>query len=119
MLACAWRGGYLEHTPLMAAEEMNRTSGAKTAEAVAIEALAFVANDPALLPRFLSMTGIEASAIRRAAMEPGFLAGVLDFIIAHEPTLMQFSEASGIAPQAVANARRGLPLSDDSHERSI
>lgn len=93
-------------------------SGAQNAEAIAIEALGFVANDPALLPRFLSMSGIEASSIRLAAREPGFLAGVLDFVLAHEPTLMQFSQSAGIAPQAIAAARRALPNGDDRYERS-
>ncbi len=49
------------------------------AEAIAIEALAWLAQDKDLLPRFLSLTGIEATSIRQAALEPGFLAGVLQF----------------------------------------
>src|SRR6185437_3747748 len=39
------------------------------AEAIAIQALGFIASDPELLPRFLSITGIEAFAIRQAAQE--------------------------------------------------
>lgn len=79
------------------------------AEAIAIEALGFIANDPDLLPRFLALTGISASDIRLAAREPGFLAGVLDFVLAHEPTLMAFSEATGTDPALVARARLRLP----------
>ena len=88
------------------------------AETVAVEALGFVASDPELLPRFLAITGIEATAIRRAASEPGFLAGVLGFIVAHEPTLLQFCEATGIAPSRVAGAIRLLPLGDDRYQSS-
>ena len=65
------------------------------AETVAVKALSFVAADPELLQRFLAITGIEAHAVRRAASEPGFLAGVLQFILAHEPTLMRFAEETG------------------------
>jgi hypothetical protein len=90
----------------------------ENAEALAIRALAFVASDPELLPRFLAITGIEAHAIRQAAREPGFLAGVLQFIAAHEPTLMRFSDESGIPPQDVAAAMRALPFGDDGHDRS-
>jgi hypothetical protein len=90
----------------------------QNAETIAIEALGFVAADPELLPRFLAITGIEAQSIREAAREPGFLAGVLQFILAHEPTLMKFSEASGLAPATVAGALRRLPLGDDSHDIS-
>ncbi|BCG94314.1 hypothetical protein MesoLj131a_31780 [Mesorhizobium sp. 131-2-1] len=89
------------------------------AEALAIRALGFVAADPELLPRFLAITGIEAQSIRRAASEPGFLAGVLQFILAHEPTLLRFAEETGTPPAAVGKALRALPLGSDDHERSI
>jgi len=82
------------------------------AEAVAIQALTFIAGDPALLSRFLALTGIEADQIRQAARQPGFLAGVLQFIVAHEPTLLAFSEASGIAPQDATAALEALPFGD-------
>ena len=88
-------------------------------QAVAIEALGFIAADDRLLPRFLSLTGIEAASIRQAAREPGFLAGVLDFVLAHEPTLMAFCEASGRDPASVAAARQRLPGGDPSFESSI
>ncbi|MGB3500921.1 MAG: DUF3572 domain-containing protein [Mesorhizobium sp.] len=88
------------------------------AEALAVQALAFIASDPALLPRFLAITGIEANAIRAAAMQPGFLAGVLQFILAHEPTLMQFAEQAEIAPEAVGRACRALPDGGEEYERS-
>jgi hypothetical protein len=88
------------------------------AEALAVNALAFVASDPELLPRFLAITGIEAGSIRRAAREPGFLAGVLQFILAHEPTLMRFAEETGTPPAAVGKALRALPSGDDNYEAS-
>lgn len=88
------------------------------AEAVAIEALGFVAADPELLPRFLALTGIEAKDVRRAAAEPGFLAGVMQFILAHEPTLLKFAEACGRPPETIARAARALPSGDDRYERS-
>ncbi|MEP9373146.1 DUF3572 domain-containing protein [Mesorhizobium sp. KR1-2] len=98
---------------------MQQVSTREGAETIAIQALGFIASDPDLLPRFLAITGIEASAIRHAAQEPGFLAGVLQFVLAHEPTLLGFCEASGIAPGEVAKALRQLPLGDDSHQTSI
>lgn len=93
--------------------------GTDAAEAIAIEALGFVAADEKLLPRFLSITGIEAHSIREAAREPGFLAGVLDFLLAHEPTLMAFCEASGRDPSSIGAARQKLAGGDGSFETSI
>jgi hypothetical protein len=90
----------------------------ENAEALAIQALGFVAADPELLPRFLAISGIDAQAIRQAAREPGFLAGVLQFIVAHEPTLLRFSEETGTPPQRVSAALRALPFGDDDHDRS-
>lgn len=93
-------------------------NGNEQAEALAVRALGFIASDPELLPRFLAITGIEAGEIRRAAREPGFLAGVLQFILAHEPTLMRFAEETGTAPSAVGAARRALPGGDDRFDIS-
>ena len=88
------------------------------AEGVAVAALGFIAADEKLLPRFLSLTGIEASAIRHAARQPGFLAGVLDYICAHEPTLLDFAAAAGMKPERVAAARAALPGGDNRYEVS-
>jgi hypothetical protein len=78
------------------------------AEHVAIAGLQFIASDSTLLSRFLSLTGIEACAIRQAAESPAFLGEVLAFIIAHEPTLLQFSRKSEIEPATAARAHEVL-----------
>jgi hypothetical protein len=92
--------------------------GRATAEETAIAALGFIAADPALLPRFLALTGIDAAQIREVASQPGFLAGVLQFIMAHEPTLNAFCEASGTRPQDLAAALRALPFGEDRYDIS-
>jgi hypothetical protein len=94
---------------------LTRKTTSEDAEALAISALAHIAADPVLLPRFLALTGIEAQAIRHAAREPGFLAGVLRFVLAHEPTLIDFAEHAGITPVSVGEALRALPTGDDRY----
>jgi hypothetical protein len=93
-------------------------TGHDAAEALAVEALGFVAADTELLQRFLALTGIEAADIRAAARQRGFLAGVLGFVAAHEPTLVAFAAAAGRKPDAVLAAMRALPGGDATHERS-
>jgi hypothetical protein len=88
------------------------------AEEIAVSALGFIAADAELLSRFLALTGIEPQAIRAAASEPGFLAGVLHFIAAHEPTLLDFAEDAGLKPEAVLEAMRRLPQGDDRYDAS-
>jgi hypothetical protein len=85
-------------------------------ETIAIEALGFIAQDHELLHRFFAVSGLQAITLRHASVEPGFLGGVLEFILAHEPTLLRFAEATGIDPAAIAKARRALPLGDEPHE---
>lgn len=92
--------------------------GPEAAQALAIKALGFIASDPTLLPRFLAITGIDASQIRAAASQPGFLAGVLQFILAHEPTLLQFAAQAEIDPSDIGRACNALPNGDDKYERS-
>ncbi|TDH39487.1 DUF3572 family protein [Pseudohoeflea suaedae] len=75
---------------------------------IAIEVLGWLASEPELLSRFLALSGLEASNLRAAAGQPGFLVGVLSFLMTHEPTLIRFSEASGRPPEAVARAWREL-----------
>lgn len=86
----------------------NSSKGALPAEDIAAEALAWLATDPEMLGRFFALTGVDVSAIRQSVNDPNFLIGVLDFIMAHEPTLMAFSEASGIKPDHIATAYRTL-----------
>lgn len=88
------------------------------AEAVALQALGYLASDPELLPRFLALSGIEAGQIRQAAAEPGFLAGVLTFFLAHEPSLLKLAAATGLEPQAIADAARALPSGSDAYDHS-
>jgi hypothetical protein len=78
------------------------------AEAMAIEALGFLAGDSELLSRFLALSGLDVGSLRAAAAQPGFLAGVLAFIAGHEKTLLAFATASGKSPEAVGAANRAL-----------
>ena len=80
----------------------------ETAELLAIQALAFIAQEPERLNGFLSVTGIELGAIRNAASEPGFLGGVLEHMLGDESLLIAFAEAAGIDPAEVARARQAL-----------
>lgn len=94
------------------------SDGRADAEALGVRALSFIAGDPVLLPRFLALSGIEAADIRRAATEPGFLAGVLRFLTHHEPSLQAFCDAADISPATVMAALRALPGGDDTYMAS-
>jgi hypothetical protein len=80
----------------------------ETAETLAIEALGYIAGEPEALGRFLSISGIGPATLRRAAADPAFLAGVLDFLLSDEPLLIAFAGHAGIPPERVAKARRAF-----------
>jgi hypothetical protein len=78
------------------------------AEMLAVQALSFLAEEPERLGIFLSLTGIGPEAVRTAADEPGFLAGVLEHILDNESLLLAFAESAGADPADIARARHAL-----------
>ena len=83
------------------------------AEETAISILAWLADEPELLGRFLALTGTDPTSLRHAAADPGFLAGVVDFLMGHEPTLISFCEATGTKPEQVVRAHATLSGPDN------
>jgi hypothetical protein len=89
---------------------MKRPSRAsrEAAEMLAVQALGFIAEEPQSLSRFLDTSGISVDGIRTAAAEPGFLAGVLEYMLADESLLRAFADRAGIDPADVARASAAL-----------
>jgi hypothetical protein len=77
----------------------------EAAEMLAVQALAFIAEEPERLGLFVSATGIAPERIRDAAHEPDFLAGVLEHMLGEENLLMAFANSAGIDPAAIGLAR--------------
>lgn len=96
---------------------MKNQKQAVNGEDIAIRALVWVAGNEEMLRRFLDLSGIDASQIRAAAREPAFLAGVLNFILAHEPTLEAFAAAEKLHPSSVATALASLPGGSNSYDQ--
>jgi hypothetical protein len=85
-----------------------RKAAAKDAESLAVQALGFLADEPERLGRFLAVTGIGGNDIRAAAREPGFLTGVLEYLLGDEALLLSFSAEASIDPAEVARALAAL-----------
>ena len=84
------------------------TGAREAAESVAIQALSYIAQDPERLGRFLALTGIGPAEIRSAAAEPGFLAGVLEYIASDQALMTAFAAESGHQPSTIDAARIAL-----------
>ncbi|HEX2363605.1 MAG TPA: DUF3572 domain-containing protein, partial [Bradyrhizobium sp.] len=89
----------------------------EVAEIVAIQALNFVAADPARLGAFLAESGIGPDTLRKSAADPRFLASVLDFVLRVDATVKAFAEASELHPTNIAAARQ--VLGDPHWERDV
>jgi len=74
------------------------------AEATAVAVLAWLANEPDMLSRFLALSGVQPGQLRQAVNDPAFLAGMLEFLMQHEPTLMAFCAATETKPESVVEA---------------
>ncbi len=77
-----------------------------SADETAVAVFTWLAGEPDLMSRFLALSGVEANALRHAVNDPGFLAGLLDFLMNHEPTLMAFCAATDTKPEDVVRAHR-------------
>lgn len=78
------------------------------AEALAAQAFSFLAEDGERIRRFLDISGIDPTRIRSAAAEPGFLAGVLEYLGSDEALLLAFAQRIGIEPADIGRAHRVL-----------
>ena len=80
----------------------------EAAEMLAIQALAFIAEEPERLSGFLGATGLSVERIRESANDPHFLAGVLEHMLADDSLLIAFADSAGFDPGAIARARAAL-----------
>jgi hypothetical protein len=78
------------------------------AEAIALRAVQFLAEEPDRLQRFLDLTGVPPDSLRARLAEPAFLAGILDHLLGDEPQLLVFAEWAQVPPADIASARRTL-----------
>ncbi|WP_372426779.1 DUF3572 domain-containing protein [Salinarimonas chemoclinalis] len=78
---------------------------AARAEGIAVAALGLIAADEERLARFLALTGLDPGGLRAAAAEPGFLAAILDHVVAEEELLLAVAEAAGESPEVVLRAQ--------------
>jgi Protein of unknown function (DUF3572) len=87
------------------------------AEGLAIQALTFIAGDPERLGRFLAITGIGPGEIRAAAREPGFLAGVLEYMASDDRLMSAFAAENNLNPADLDRSR--VALAGGPWEREI
>ena len=87
----------------------------ESAETLALQALAWLAADDALLPVFLGSTGAGEDDVRARASDPEFLGAVLDFLMMDDAWVMQFCDAHALPYDRIMPARAALPGGEAVH----
>ena len=77
---------------------------AADAELLAIQALTFIGSNPDHAERFFALCGVAPTELRQAAADPGFLLGVMDYLVGDERLLLLFADHAGVPPEAVVRA---------------
>lgn len=77
---------------------------ADQAEAIALQVLAYLAEDVQRLGNFLALTGLGPEELRAQAREPQLLAAVLDHLMREESQLLVFAANYGLAPELIGQA---------------
>jgi hypothetical protein len=80
----------------------------ETAETIAVQGLAFLAEEPARIQRFFMVTGLDPAEIRARAGTPELLSAVLEHLAGDESLLLVFAASREIAPASLGLALRAL-----------
>ncbi len=78
------------------------------AETLALQILAFLAEDGPRLGRFLAATGVRGEELQTSAGEPETLLAVTQYLLEDESLLLVFASSAGIAPEQIGQANRLL-----------
>jgi hypothetical protein len=90
----------------------------EAAEGIAVQGLAFLAEEPARLSRFLAVTGLAPDQIREQVKAPQFLAAVLEHLAGDESLLLVFAANTMIAPETITPALALLQQASGASESS-
>ena len=79
------------------------------AETIALKAVHFILSDDEIQQNFINFTGILPSDFENVIKDPGFLGGVLDFLLANDDKLVEFCTKNEIAPEEPSRVRGLFP----------
>lgn len=87
----------------------------EAAEALALDALGWIASQEDLMGVFLGATGTDIATVRAQVQDPQFLVSVLDFLTMDDAWVVGFCDAQGLAYDTPMRARAALPGGAEVH----
>lgn len=79
------------------------------AETLALKALTWLVAQPDEMAVFLNASGISGDDLASLAVNPGFLGGLLDFVLEQDARVIAFCDSEGLDYTAPSEARAALP----------
>ena len=78
------------------------------AEAMALQAVAYLMADEELMTGFLAASGCAPEDLRGRLKDRGFLVGALDYLLSDDSVVIAFARHIDVAPEAPLHAREKL-----------
>ena len=91
---------------------MDKVMSADAAQAVALQALGWIAASDDMMPVFLGSTGASLDDVRAQAGDAAFLGSVLDFVMMDDAWVVGFCDAQDLSYEVPMRARASLPGGD-------
>lgn len=79
------------------------------ADIIALKAVTYLLSDEKRISWLLGETGLDVTALKKSPDSPELLAGILDFLLAHENILLDFAQTSEVDPTAIYKIRPLFP----------
>lgn len=91
-----------------------RSISPEIAQALAIEAFTFLAQDEEKLNAFLMQSGLDAGDLREASRSNYFFEAVMDFVTGSDEVILAFSEKTGHVPQDAVHVAQYFKREENS-----
>ena len=78
------------------------------AEAVALQAIAYLMANEDLMAGFLAASGCAAEELKGRLKDRGFLVGALDYLLSDDSVVIAFARHNDVAPETPLHARDWL-----------
>ena len=85
------------------------------AEAMAVQALGWMANDPEIMGQFLGWSGASVEDLRGIGASPTLMIAIVDFILLQDEWVIDASHEIGIPPEKFAAIKQALPGGAETH----
>jgi hypothetical protein len=78
------------------------------AEAMALQAVAYLMADEELMTGFLAASGCAPEELKKRLRDRGFLTGALDYVLSDDNVVIAFAGHIDVAPETPLHARKWL-----------